>query len=116
MADERVLAGIPVADHDAATAWYTQFFGRDADLAPMPGLAEWHCTPLGGVQIFHDPEHAGGATLTLGVPDLNGYLAALRGRGIAVGAVTSGAISRFAPVTDPEGNTMMIAELYDKPA
>ncbi len=112
MSSERVLAGMPVADHDGATAWYARFFDRPADLAPMPGLAEWHLSPAGGVQVFYDADHAGAATMTLGVADIDGYLAALAERGISVGEATNGVISRFASITDPEGNTIMVAELY----
>ena len=107
-----VLAGIPVANHERAVAWYARFFDRPADATPMPGLAEWHCAPSGGVQVFRDEEHAGGATLTLGVADIDAFIAALASRGITAGDVSDGAVSRFASVTDPEGNTIILAELY----
>lgn len=37
-----VLAGIAVADFDAAVSWYERLLGRPADDLPMGGLAEWH--------------------------------------------------------------------------
>jgi hypothetical protein len=44
----RVLAGVVVADVEAALPWYERLFGRPADALPMEGLAEWH-VPSGGV-------------------------------------------------------------------
>lgn len=36
----RVLAGVAVADLEAALPWYERLFGRSADALPMDGLAE----------------------------------------------------------------------------
>jgi hypothetical protein len=41
---KRVLAGVAVADLDAALPSYERLFGRPADAPPMEGLAEWHVT------------------------------------------------------------------------
>lgn len=108
---QTVFAGIPVADHAAAHAWYERLLGRPADRRPMDGLAEWDLTASGGIQLSSDAERAGSTVLTLSVDDLDKYAATLTGRGIAVGTIDTGMVSRFAAVTDPEGNTIMLAEL-----
>ena len=48
MTFEHVLAVVPVADFDAAHAWYERLFGRPADNLPMEGhLVEWRLTEGG---------------------------------------------------------------------
>jgi glyoxylase I family protein len=104
------MAGIAVADFDAGLAWYERFFGRDADRHPMEGLAEWRIVETGVVQLVHDPDRAGFALLTLGVADLDATLADLAERGIVTADVVDAAIARSASITDPEGNTITLAE------
>lgn len=108
---QTVFAGIHVADHAAAQAWYERLLGRSADRRPMDGLAEWDLTAGGGIQVIGDAERAGTTVLTLSVDDLDEYAATLEGRGIPVGTIETGMVSRFAAVTDPDGNTIMLAEL-----
>ncbi len=105
-----VLATMPVADHDAAVAWYRRFFNRPADDAPMAGLAEWFFPDTGGVQVFAAADHAGAATLTLGVADIDQTVATLAARGIQAGAIDTGVKSRFTNLTDPAGNTIVLAQ------
>lgn len=110
MSIKRVYAEIAVADLDAALAWYARLLGRPADAFPMDGLAEWHFAGTGGIQLFRDADHAGAALLTFAIDDLEGYGAALAERGLPVGAITTGEKARFVAVTDPEGNTITLAE------
>jgi catechol 2,3-dioxygenase-like lactoylglutathione lyase family enzyme len=108
----QVLAGIPVADHDAACEWYERLLGRRADVRPMEGLAEWHYADGGAVQVIEDAEHAGNALLTLTVDDLREEVAALAGRDLAPGAIddTTSDKVMFAAIADPEGNTITLVE------
>lgn len=108
-----VLAGIPVADFDAARSWYARLPGRPADRLPMDGLAEWQVTEAGAVQLIRDAGRAGAALLTLAVDDLAGQVAALAARGLTPGAITTGVVARFAAIADPEGNTITLAEPLD---
>lgn len=104
-----VRANVAVADHDAATAWYAILFGREADNRPMDGLAEWDLTPGGGLQVSLDPGNAGSSTVTLGVDDVSACVAGLRDRGIDVPDVTEGTGALFVQVTDPDGNSVVVA-------
>jgi predicted enzyme related to lactoylglutathione lyase len=104
------MAVVTVANFGAGLEWYQRFFGRDADQRPMDGLAEWRITDTGVVQLVHDPERAGRALLTLGVTDLDETTTRLAGLGIATGEVVEGVISRIASITDPEGNTITLAQ------
>ncbi len=105
-----VMAVVTVADFDVGLTWYGRFFGRDADRRPMDGLAEWCLAGSAVVQLVHDPDRGGCALLTLGVADLDATITDLGGRGLATGEVVDGAIARIASITDPEGNTITLAE------
>jgi hypothetical protein len=77
----------------------------------MDGLIEWHFAGTGGIQLFRDAERAGSASLTLATDDLESYAAAVAGRGIHIGAITTGERARFVVVTDPEDNAITLAGL-----
>jgi hypothetical protein len=73
----RVLAGVAVADVDAALPWHERLFGRPADALPMEGLAEWHFPTGGVVQLVASADKAGRSLLTLDVDGLERELAAM---------------------------------------
>ncbi|MGI5347960.1 VOC family protein [Streptomyces sp. CA-250714] len=112
MSFTHVLAVAPVTDIDAAVTWYERFFGRPADTRPMAGLADWHVTSCGWVQVFQSPEHAGSTLLNLAVEDLDRTLQDLAERGVTtVGEIQPGAQQvRFAAVHDPDGNRITLIE------
>ncbi|MFJ3224952.1 VOC family protein [Streptomyces sp. NPDC086783] len=111
MAFTHVLAVAPVRDIEASVAWYERLLGRPADTRPMEGLADWHISASGWLQVFRSPEHAGGALVNLVVDDLDKALADLAGRGITAGGVQPGAQRvRFAAVHDPDGNRVTLIE------
>lgn len=105
-----VLAVMTVADFDAALVWYERLLGRPADTRPMDGLAQWQVTETGAIQLLRDAGRAGAALLTLGVDNLDERVADLAGRGLAVGAITTGVMARITAIADPEGNTITLTE------
>ncbi len=105
MAIDHVLAVVPVANFEAAHAWYERLFGRHADNNPMGGLAEWRVTGSGWVQLTHDADRAGSALLNLAVDDLKLHVDELSARGLspsAIERVTKGV--QLSAVRDPDGN------------
>ncbi len=116
MSINRVFAQVIVAEIDAASAWYERLLGRPADANPLESLVEWHFDGTGGIQLVRDAAHAGSARLTLGVDGLEAFRAGAAGRGIPVGEITRGDRAQFAIVTDPDGNTITIAEAFRTPA
>ena len=116
MAIDGVLAGIAVDDFASALTWYERLLGRPADAAPMEGLAEWHLSESGGIQLIHDGDRAGSSYATLLVTSLDDNLAALKAEGIPVGPTrgTPGLV-KATTVTDRESNRITFAEdLADK--
>jgi glyoxylase I family protein len=108
----RVLAGVAVADVEAALPWYERFFGRPADEQPMQGLAEWHVPSGGVVQLVANAERAGSSLLTLDFEDLQTELAAMRDRGLDAGPLDDTTSDKvlIATTTDPEGNAITLVE------
>ncbi len=105
-----VLAELIVHDLEGALPWYETFFGRPADRRPMPGLAEWQLTDGGGVQVFQSDDGAGTTMVTLTTDDLDGVVADVRARGVDVADPTTGTGARFTHTSDPDGNTVNLAE------
>jgi predicted enzyme related to lactoylglutathione lyase len=107
MSIDHVLAVVPVADFEAAQAWYERLFGRPADNLPMGGLVEWQLTDSGWVQLTRDADRAGSALLNLAVDDLERHVADISGRGLAPGAIeTVSKGVQLSGIRDPEGNTI----------
>jgi len=72
MSIEQVLAVVPVADFEAAHAWYERLFGRPADNLPMAGrLVEWRVTENGWVQVTFDADRSGWGLLNFAVDHLD---------------------------------------------
>jgi glyoxylase I family protein len=106
MSIDHVLAVVPVADFEAAHAWYERLFGRPADNLPMEGrLVEWRVTGSGWVQVTRDADRAGSALLNFAVDDLDQHVADVSGRGLAPGAIeTVNKGVQLSAILDPDGN------------
>jgi glyoxylase I family protein len=109
---KRVLAGVAVADVDAARPWYERLFGRPADELPMAGLAEWHFPSCGVVQLVASAERAGRSLLTLDLDNLERELAVMQRRGLGAGALDDTTSDKvlIATAIDPEGNAITLVE------
>ncbi len=102
---EHVLAVVPVADLEAADAWYERLLGRPADNRPMETLVEWRVTDTGWIQVFRDASRAGTAMVNFAVDDLDQHVAELSARGLAPGAIeTVSKGVQLSAITDPDGN------------
>jgi predicted enzyme related to lactoylglutathione lyase len=111
MSVTKILSVVPVADFDASIAWYERLLGRQADARPMPGLADWHLTDTGWVQVYRDRERAGKTLLNFAVDDLDAHSAELADRGITLGEIsTTAKNARLASATDPDGNAITFIE------
>lgn len=112
MAVTNVLAVVPTADLAVARPWWAALLGRDADRVPMPSDVEWQLTPTGGIQLVDDAEHAGSASVTLGVDDVDAELAAIAQRGLDVPEAQTVPSGRFriAVLQDPDGSTVVLAQ------
>lgn len=109
MTIDHVLAVVPVTDVEASRKWYTELFGRPPDNNPMPTLVEWQVLPGAWVQVFHDPQRAGGGLLNFAVDHLERHIAGLRDRGLDPEEIVGASKGvRLSKVTDPDGNEIGI--------
>jgi catechol 2,3-dioxygenase-like lactoylglutathione lyase family enzyme len=99
-----VFAGIPVADYEAARAWYERLLGRPPDFFPNDHEAVWGLTEHGWIYVVRDAERAGQALVTFLVDDLEAHVP-------DPGAIEVWADGlRRVELTDPEGNRIQFAQ------
>jgi hypothetical protein len=105
------FAGIPVANFDAATAWYERLWDKAPDFYPEPGEAVWQIREHAWVYLVTDADRAGNALITVLVDDLDGLVSGLSARGIEVGPIQEmgPSVPGFA-LTDPEGNRITFGQ------
>lgn len=77
-----LFAGIPVADYATALAWYNRLLGSEPAFLPNDIEAVWELAEHRYVYIVLRPEHAGHATHTLFVDDLETLVTQITNRGI----------------------------------
>src|SRR5579859_3347247 len=108
-----VFAGLKVANRDAAAAWYERLLGRPPTFLPNEVEAVWQVADTASVYLLAEAEQAGRGILTLVVDNLEASRAEIAGRGIETGAIEEipGA-GRKSVVSDPDGNTVSIIEVY----
>jgi catechol 2,3-dioxygenase-like lactoylglutathione lyase family enzyme len=112
MSIEYVFAGLAVTRLDAAIDWYERLLGRPPDMLPNEREAGWRVTESASVYVVADDDRAGRSAVTMFVDDLNAELAGITGRDISVGEVdTAPGLFRKVVISDPDGNTIQLAEL-----
>jgi glyoxylase I family protein len=104
---DQLLAVVPVSDMDRAPPWYELLVGRPEDNHPMGTLVEWRITDTSWISLFLDPERAGSTLLNFAVDDLDGHVADLTARGLALGDIQSANKGvRLSTIVDPDGNRL----------
>lgn len=108
---DSVIAVVPGKDQATAVAWYTKLFGREADIVPADGVAEWKLAENAWLQVTTDPEHAGRTSVIIAVSDLDAVRAACANAGVSVGeAVEHAGVVKTAEALDPDGNKVVFAQ------
>ena len=108
-----LYAGVPVADLDASTDWYTRFFGRGPDFRAGDETL-WEIEGHATLFIETDSARAGTGRITLSVVGLDALLQSLAARRIEHEAIESYSNGvRHVKVPDPDGNAIGLAEPPD---
>jgi catechol 2,3-dioxygenase-like lactoylglutathione lyase family enzyme len=117
------LVVVPVTDVDAAKAYYRDGLGfvEDHDVRPADGVRVVQLTPPGsacsitlgtGLPVYAESPPGSVKGLHLVVADLDAARAELAGRGVEVGEVQDvGGGVRYAGLSDPDGNTLVLQEM-----
>lgn len=107
-----VIAILPAADHSTAVAWYRKWIGREPDLAPAEGVAEWQLAEAAWIQVSAaDEATTGTSSVVVGVDDLDLQRARCAAAGVDVGDVDDLGFIRLAAATDPAGNTVTFVQV-----
>jgi predicted enzyme related to lactoylglutathione lyase len=107
------LASVAVKDLIASAKWYATLFGRPADSAPMPEVAEWKFERGGWLQVYQNKQRAGCSSVTLAVSRLEDQLATLEKIGIEAGRPIINNTVKVVMIQDPDGNSIAFAEALD---
>ncbi|MFI0481846.1 VOC family protein [Actinomadura sp. 9N215] len=100
-----LFAGIPVADHPAALAWYERLLGSPPTFVASDTEVVWELAEHRSLAVEHRPEHAGHAVVTVFVGDFDARVAGIAGRGLEPAErVTYSNGVRKAIYRDPDGN------------
>ena len=107
------IASLAVRDLSTASAWYASLLDKQAGNRPMPDVAEWRFERGGWLQLYQQPERAGGGSVTLAVDDIELLATHLQQLNVAHGALTTTAHVRTIMLTDPDGNHIAFAQALD---
>lgn len=102
---ESMVAVVSVKDYPQALKWYTQLLGREADIFPDAGVAEWQLAEKSWIQVTADPERAGYSTVIIGVRAIDTQRSYCEAAGLPVGELIEvPGVIKMAEIIDPEGN------------
>ena len=108
-----IAAVIATRDYAAARSWYSRVIGREPDLEPIEGVAEWQIAATAWLQLVEDPDRAGKTAVRIGVDDLAAQIEELTdAEGIATGElVVIADLVKVVDVADPDGNEVSLQDL-----
>jgi catechol 2,3-dioxygenase-like lactoylglutathione lyase family enzyme len=111
-----LFAGLPVADHALASAWYERLLGEPPFMRPHERESVWRLEEHAWVYVVEDPDRAGNGLLTVLVDDLDAQIAELAGRGVTTDPIESipGKV-RTAEIRDPDGNRIKFGQPMTQP-
>ena len=106
-----VISVIPVKHFDDALDWYKRLFGRDPDIVPMEGIAEWQLVENAWIQVGTDPDRAGTTTVVVGVHDVEAQRKTCLDANLSIGEVEEyPEIIKMAEIIDLEGNKISFVQ------
>ena len=106
-----IAAVIATKDYPTARSWYSRVIGREPDLEPVDGVAEWQIAATAWLQLALDHDRAGKTAVRIGVDDLAAQIAELNAEGIATGElVVIADMVKVVDVADPDGNEVSFVQ------
>jgi hypothetical protein len=106
-----IAAVVATRDYAVARSWYSSLIGREPDLEPIEGVAEWQIAATAWLQLMEDPDRAGRSAVRIGVDDLEAQIADLTSLGIETGEVVVIAdVVKVLDVADPDGNEVSFVQ------
>lgn len=110
-----LVGTVAVSDLLRSIEWYSLILEREPDSLPVDGLAQWDLSESGHLQLLTDSGRAGHSVVTLSVTDVYGWAARAPRTDLDLSDVTDvdvdAEFARTCTLTDPDGNTFVLAEL-----
>lgn len=108
---DSLIAVVPVTDHVAALTWYQKLLGREPDVVPADGVAEWQLADRAWLQVTVDPDQAGSTTVILTVRDIEAQRAACGEANVTLGDVVEyPGVVRMVDAVDPDANRITFVQ------
>lgn len=112
-----VFAVVSVRNQQDAVRWYANLIGRDADMIPVEGVAEWQLADSAWLQVTEDSERAGTSTVIVGVNDIETQCRACAEANVPHGEVIEYPnVIRMLELVDPDGNKIAFVEDISSPS
>lgn len=106
---------VPAQNFEETVEWYGRLLGREPDLVDADGCVGWRLAEAGGLRICRQNGRTGGATIMLGLDDLDAELARLRNSDIEAQAFSlPSSRLRLAELNDPAGNIVVLSEVTER--
>ena len=106
-----VISVMPVCDFEVAQGFYVQLFGREPDVVPMEGIAEWQIMENAWIQVSSVPGHVGSTSVVIGVNNLEALRDDYARSGMAISDIEEyPGVIKMAEIKDPEGNTIAFVQ------
>jgi catechol 2,3-dioxygenase-like lactoylglutathione lyase family enzyme len=106
-----ISAVVATRDYATARAWYSRILGREPDLEPIDGVAEWQITATAWLQLIEDANRAGKSAVRFGVSELAAQIAELNDADIATGEpVVIADMVAVVDIADADGNEVSFVE------
>ncbi len=106
-----VIAVVPVTHQVTAVTWYKKLLGRDADVVPIDGVAEWQLAEKVWLQVTTDPDNAGNTTVIISVSDIDAQCTACAEASVPLGEIVEyPGIVKMVDAIDPDGNKVTFVQ------
>lgn len=113
-----VVSVLHVEDHAAAVEWYEKWIGREPDVTPDEGVAEWQLAENAWIQVSIAPDSAlvGKSSVVCGVHDIELQRSACESAGVSVDETQDYGFIKLASSTDPAGNSVVFVQEVEQPS